>query len=148
MRLYVEELRATALVQEFTRTSTALVPKVRLHICKYLSPAGTFIASLTDADDNVLGTDSQTLNDMVVAGLPSANYYHGHVTFEFPRALTLKPGTYKLKLSSSGYTYSDTVFLGWCKAVTDPVIPTTDDETWLDVDAPYDFEMLAYERAR
>ncbi len=151
MRLYVEELKATTLVQVFTRETDALVDRVRLHLCKYLSPAGTFTVSLTDESNNVIGTSSQTLAAMQAAGdtALSANYYHGQVTFQFSRAYTLRKNqVYKLKLSSSGYTYSDTDFIGWVKADTDRAIELTDDSTPLLVDSPYDFEIYALQRVR
>lgn len=151
MRLYVEELRTEPLVQVFTRQTTALVPKFRLHLCKYLSPVGTFILDLTDADDHVVASSSQTLADMQLAGSANlqANYYHGYVTFAFDRAYTLRPGTYKLKLSSSGYVYDPDEFLGWVKAVEDPAISLTGGGVPdTNVVAPYDFESYALERFR
>jgi hypothetical protein len=150
MRLYVEELQGSTLVQTFTRTKEASIPFVRLHLCKYLAPAGTFTVTLTDASDAVIATSSQTLAQMQASGNAdlSANYYHGYVKFDFGAAYTLRPGTYKLKLSASGYTYSIGTFLGWVKADTDRAIPLTDGSSPTGVNCPYDFEMYAYERVR
>ncbi len=152
MKLYVEELRATALSQTITRETPCLVYAVRLHLCKFLSPAGTFIVTITDASDNVLATSSQTLVEMQAAGSAdlAENYYHGHVTFAFTRCPTLRADTnYKIKLSSSGYTYSNTVFLGWCKAYDDRAIAITGGvEPTASTDSPYDVEILALEKVR
>jgi hypothetical protein len=151
MRLYVEELRATALVQVFERTDTCLLDRVRLHIYKHLSPAGTFTVSVTDSADNVIVSKSQSLADMQADGSADlqANYYHGHVSFIFDTKATLRPGTYKVKLSASGYTFSESAFIGWCKAWDDRAIPITGDtEPDAAVDSPYDFEMYALQRIR
>lgn len=148
MRLYVEEIRAVPLVQEFTRTDAAIVTFFRLHLYKHLSPAGTFVVSLTDMDDNILATCSQSLAQMQTLGNAQlqANYFHGQVTFQLDKAVVLKPGTYKLQLSATGYTYVDTAFIGWVKADTDPSVPV--EGSPLPVDSAYDFEMYVLERVR
>jgi hypothetical protein len=151
MILYVEELRAGALEQTFSRETTALVERVRLHLCKFLSPAGTFTLSLLDDADNVLATKSQTLAEMQAAGSIgfTENYYHGHVSFIWDRSLTLRPGVYKLQLTSSGYTYDPDEFIGWVKATHDRAIPITGDEEPAALsDSPYDFEIFSLERIR
>ncbi len=148
-RLYVEELQATPLEQQFTIDKRTLVSFVRLHICKYLSPTGTFIVQLTTADDTVLATSSQSLATMQAAGDAdlSANYFHGFVTFALDKVASLVPGVYKLKLTSSGYMYNANVFLGWCKADEDRAVPVEGDEP-LPADSPFDFEMYVLERVR
>lgn len=151
MRLYVEELKATPLVQTFTRATACQVAFFRLHLVKYLSPAGTFILQLTDSSDNVIATSSQTLADMQTEGSADLqeNYYHGQIKFTFDRAYNLRANeVYKIKLSSSGYTYSDTDFIGWCKAFEDPAIPVTGDVAHAPIDSPYDFETYVYQRLR
>jgi hypothetical protein len=148
MRLYVEELRIDALEQVFTRVTPALITFVRLHLCKYLSPTGTFVATIFDADNHVLAQSSQTLAEMQAAGNAqlTADYYHGHVTFQFDRAIMLRPGDYKLRLSATGYTYDPDVFIGWVKADVDRAIPVTGDTSPEALSAPFDFEMYALER--
>lgn len=153
MRLYVEELRDTALEQTFTRERAALVDRVRLHLCKYLSPAGTFKVTLkTEDGTSVLDSNGQTLADMQADGSTDlqANYYHGYVTFTFPRALTLRAGvTYRLALSATGYAYDADQFIGWVKAYEDRAIRITGgDEPLAPVDSPYDFEIYSLEKVR
>lgn len=151
MRLYVEELRATPLVQEFTPTRTFQPQRVRLHLCKYLAPTGTFTVQITDASDNVLVSSSQTLAEMIALGSANlqANYYHGHVSFQFALMPTLRAGvTYKLKLTSSGYTYSDSTFIGWVKdSQGDPAIEQTGTPD-SPVSVPYDYEFYTVQRVR
>ena len=149
MQLALEELKAVTLVQEITRTSTALVNRIRLHLYKHLSPAGTFTCTVTDASDNVLASKSLTLAEMITASGTadlSANYYHGYVSFVFDKVCTLRPGDYKIKLSSSGYTYADAAFIGWVKAWDDRAIDVTGASSPLMVDAPYDLELYKLDR--
>ncbi len=150
MRLYVEEVKhSTPLVQTFTRLSTACIPLVRLHLCKYLSPSGTYALDLLTSDDVKLTGVSMTLAQMQALGSAAlqGNYYHGFVSFTFPRPPTLKPGTYKLRLSvDNAYTYTPSEFIGWVKADTDRAIGITGNLTPLPLDAPYDLEIYALER--
>ena len=57
----------------------------------------------------------------------------------------LKKGTYKIELSSSGYTYSNSSFLGWIKShenIYNDLESTPIDYTY----NPYDY--LLYEKVR
>ncbi len=116
MRLVVSELRTT-LEQEFTVTTDKMIERVRLHLCKYLSPAGTFTISIVNSEDVILASRSLTLAEMQTLGSDnlSIDYYHGFVSFQFARPLALHEGQYSVRLSSTGYTYSDSAFLGWVR---------------------------------
>lgn len=150
MILYVEELKAVTLVQNFTVTRRTQVERIRLHLCKYLAPTGTFTLTVKDGDGNAVATSAQTLDQMVMADatIGSEDYYHGHVSFTFTRYPNLKPGEYTLELSSTGYTYAEDEFIGWCKAWEDPTIALTDDDSPVPANEAYDYEIYEVARVR
>ncbi len=150
MKLYVEELKAITLTQTFTVTKRAgiLVERIRLHLCKYLAPTGTFTLTIKDGEGNTVATSAQTLDQMVMADatIGSEDYYHGHVSFTFTRYPNLKPGDYTLELSSSGYTYAEDEFIGWCKAWDDASAPLVSEAP--PTDGSYDYEIYEVKRVR
>ncbi len=150
MRLYVEELKDQTLTQVIAVHRKFQLSRIRLHLCKYLSPAGTFTLTLKDSEENVITSKSMTLAEMQAAATDDmqASYYHGYVSFVFPKQPILKPDTYTLELSTSGYTYAEGEFIGWCKAWDDPAIALTGGGTPVPSNRAYDFETYSVQRVR
>lgn len=111
MKLVVHELRTT-LVQKLTvGTSNVAVDDVRPHIFKYGTPAGSLFMSIQDSTGV---TTYNTSTAVTIASITSASntYFHGYVDFVCP-VILLAGVTYRFVLSSTGYTFAETGYIGW-----------------------------------
>lgn len=110
----VKELKQT-LTQEINlyQYRNYHIEGIKIGLLMFNSPSGTFILSIKkqgetiasksfDCDD--IKQDLNTTDDYA--------YLQKALTFN---GLKLKSGTYQLELSSSGYTYSNSSFLGWIR---------------------------------
>lgn len=91
------------------------VKHLRPHIYKHLAPSGSFYMAITDVFQNVIAAS----NSLTATQINSANYFHGYVRFDIDAYLpkTVEGNFYTyyyLSLRSTGYTYSDSAFIGWC----------------------------------
>lgn len=112
MKLIVEEL-VTNLQQKITVGATAQIIKhIRPHIYKHLAPAGSLkVQILNSSQTLIVESSAVTIASITTA---SGNYCHGYVKFDINAVLA--PETdYYIRLTSTGYTYSNSAFIGWCK---------------------------------
>jgi hypothetical protein len=75
----------------------------------------------------------------------NGDYYHGFVSFIFDDHVLLGVGDYTLRLSSSGYTFSESAYIGWFhdwehKVVNNESVATADN------DEPLAYRMYCYNR--
>lgn len=121
--LVVDELKTT-LTQEVTLNLTPRqhLAAVRPHLYVHNNPAGTFTFAVLNAADAVLTSDTFTSADVYTALGTSDDYAHAYFTISFEYR-HLPPGTYKLRLSSSGYTFSESAYLGWVRDHEDLIVP-------------------------
>ena len=145
MRIYVQELKASALSQTIAVTSDILVKTVRLHLYKHNSPSGTFTMQITDNSDNVITSKGLTVSEMQSSGSAalSQNLYRGYISFELSQPVALRAGTFKIKLTSSGYTFAESAYIGWLKDWDDTKPSITDASTPKPADSPFDFEIYS-----
>lgn len=114
---------STLLVQELT---TELSQELRYSLSKrcqigafipYLymhnAPAGTFIIDLLNSDDDIIMSKSFTCSDIKTSLSTSDNYAHVFYPIIPTSPIQIEYGTYTIKLSASGYTYSSGSYLGW-----------------------------------
>jgi len=141
--LVVEELKTT-LTQEvtFTLPRRSHIHAIRPHLYVHNAPAGAFSFSVLDSSDNVLITKTFTAANVYTA-LGTANLYaRAYYTILFDNKVHLPSAIYKLRLSASGYTFSNSSYLGWVRdhedlKVTLGYTPTSDlanplsYETWV-----------------
>lgn len=114
MRLLVHELVANSGVGSLlqwisTKSKKEHLTHVRPHLLKFGAPAGALTVQLVDEDGNVLTTsESVDIDD-----ISSADYFHGYVRFEIEYVLEAET-RYGLLLQSSGYSFSESAYIGWC----------------------------------
>lgn len=124
--LVVEEL-VTTLTQELTLSfrPRAHISHVRPYLYVHNTPAGTFTLSIRDSLSNVLSSGTFTAQD-IYDGLATTNdYAHAYFRVTFASVVPAPPGNYSLHLSSSGYTFSESAYLGWVREHEDLKVPIT-----------------------
>jgi len=118
------------------------VAGIKMKLLMYNAPAGTFTLSL-NKDATTLASASFTSADIKSDLSTTDDYAYLYKALNF--SLPLKKGSYQLVLSSSGYTYSASSFMGWIKSHENVFIePTTSSDNF--IDNPLD--VLIYEKIR
>ena len=112
---------------------------LKIKLIMYNAPSGTFTLSIKSGATTLASTDF-TSADIKTDLSTADNYAHIYKALTF--SLPLKKGAYDLVLSSSGYTYSATSFLGWCKSFEN-VFNQEVDDTVLYHDKPFDYLVYA-----
>lgn len=113
--LVVDELQTT-LTQNFTIDLNRRfeLTAVRPYLLMYNSPSGTFTLSLKEGATthaSVNFTSAEIKSDLST----SNDYAYLWKTLQFSNPVFLSKGSYSLVLSSSGYTFSESAYLGWIK---------------------------------
>ena len=85
---------------------------MRVKLYGHNNPTGTFFLSIKSGATTILSNSftSQDLKSKINATEP---YYWGE--FAFPVSIVLLRGDYTIELSSSGYTFQESSFIGWAK---------------------------------
>ncbi len=111
----VHDLETTDLEQSFTVEESRTVKSIAIKTYLHNDPSGTFTLSLKLSDDTLVEAKSLTWAEIAAGGGFTANEYHyGYLLFEFDNYINLYDLVdYKLVLSSSGYTFAETSYLGW-----------------------------------
>jgi hypothetical protein len=89
--------------------SAVTVRAVRPHLYIALPQASSLTMQILNSGATVIAT-SETVT---VASITTANYFHGYVRFYIDAILAAETN-YTFRLQASGYTYSDSSFVGWC----------------------------------
>jgi hypothetical protein len=146
MKLLVDEL-TDSLEQVFNLTDnrTHHLKAIRPYLYVHNNPSGTFTLEVLSGS-NVLDSVSFTSYDLYNSLNTEDLYAHLLYRVDLNKTLPLKKGTYKLKLSSSGYIYSDSSFLGWVKEHENLKgevngVPSSDSQN------PLTFELVEYENS-
>lgn len=113
MKLIVEDLKGQYLEQKIlVGTRPINIVALRPHIYKHLNPAGSLKLQLRDASGTLLKeSDAVTIQSITDA---SGDYFHGYVKFTLEAGL-LPETTYRLRLSTTGYSHSESAYIGWCR---------------------------------
>ena len=114
-KLVVDEL-LTTLSQTFTLTKNMrfTVEAIRPYIYMHNTPAGTFTVAVKSGGTELFSktfTSAEIKSDLETTD----NYAHIWKGIVFSNPAHIENGQYELELSSSGYTYSDTSYLGWIR---------------------------------
>jgi len=118
------------------------VAGVKIKLLMYNTPSGTFTLSIKQGA-TTLSTATFTSADIKTDLSTTDNYAYLYKALNF--SLPLKKGSYDMVLSSSGYTYSESSFLGWIKSHENVFIEPT---TALDVYIDNPLDVLIYEKIR
>lgn len=108
MKLMVNELK-TELIQELSGDDLSIVEAVRLHLYKHGAPGGSLFVEIRDEQSQLIAT-SETIS---IGSISEMMYFHGQVRFNIN--VYLRPASiYQLVLKSSGYSFSEGAYVGWC----------------------------------
>lgn len=112
--LVVDELQTT-LTQQINLKYDRIyhLAGIKINILMYNAPSGTFTLSVKNAGGTTLASADFTSADIKSDLSTSDNYAYLYKALNIE--LPLKKGSYDLVLSSSGYTYSSSSFIGWIK---------------------------------
>lgn len=143
-----ETLRTTALIQEFTIDQYRLnLFAVRPLLLLYNDPVGTFTLSLKDAGNIIAETDFDMDYLKSNAGFLDDQYHYGF--FKIPmQAVLHKNINYTLELSSSGYTFDGSSYIGWIKEFEDITNTFTDDTIWSYREKPFGYQLWGHDMSR
>lgn len=109
MNLLVCELNGACFQPVTTDENVIHITAIRPHLYKHLAPAGSFYIQIQDANGKKIANS----NSLTAANISASNYFHGYVRFDINASLF--PETqYRIALKSSGYSYSDSAYIGWC----------------------------------
>lgn len=113
--LVVDELETT-LDQQFTvlLNRRLTIEGVRIYIYMHNAPSGTFTLSLKEGA-TVHASKTFTSAEIKTDLSTSDNYAHLWKVISFSNVIHLSKSTYTLSLSSSGYSFSESSYLGWVK---------------------------------
>jgi hypothetical protein len=115
VKLLVEELGLglSYLEQKITVGDKPIqVEAIRPHLYKHLNAAGSLYLEIRNAAGTLLKTsDAVTIQSITDA---SGNYFHGVVRFYIKCGL-LPNTTYRVRLVSTGYAFSESAYIGWCR---------------------------------
>lgn len=134
MKLVVHELKST-ITQEINSENTCNVVALRLHLYKHNSPAGSVYLEVQDALSNVVATSESIL----ISSISASPFFHGKVRFNTVGQLK-KNTQYSIILKSTGYTFDEAAYIGWC-ADFDFNTYDTDYVVNRPVDSPLDYEV-------
>jgi len=141
--IVTEELIGT-LTQTITLTYDRVyhIAGVKIKLLMYNTPSGTFTLSIKQGA-TTLSTATFTSADIKTDLSTTDDYAYLYKALNF--SLPLKKGSYDLVLSSSGYTYDASSFLGWIKSHENVFIePTTAIGNFID----NSLDVLIYEKLR
>ena len=116
----------------------AFVPYLLL----YNAPAGTFTLSLLKNAVTIFSKNFTSADIKTSIGT-SDNYAHVYYAVVPTNPLAIEEGEYVLKISSSGYTASETSYLGWVRRF-DELTPTTSYTPYTDMQNPLVYRIKIY----
>lgn len=140
MRLFVKELDTTTTQQKITVGDENLyLYAIRPHLYRHNHPSGSLKLQILDASQ-VLLKESETLA-ISLLDIPAAtnlDFFHGYIRFLVSYGLAANTDYY-IRLVGSGYSYSDSAFVGWCndfdlRKVTADYTPSTGLSAALDME--------------
>lgn len=110
------------------------------------APAGTFTLALKSGG-NTLWSDTFTSAELQSDLSTANNYLWIWKAFTFSTPIIIKSGTYTLELSSSGYTYAYSSFMGWIKDYESIFHELEDTPVQDGIDNPHSFRLFEYKKA-
>lgn len=108
MKLLVNELK-TELVQQLSGDETRIVEAVRLKLYKHNSPAGSLFVEVRDENGGVISVSES----IAISSLSESAFFHGQIRF-YLNAYLKAGRSYQLALCSTGYSFSESAYVGWC----------------------------------
>lgn len=146
MKIVCEELDGlNNLTQDFTIPKSIMVGGIRIYVYAHNTPSGNFQLAIKDGATTI-ATFSFTASQVQTAFNTTDDYFHGWHSLDMGDFVSLNAGTYTFELSdTSGYTFSDSSFLGWVKIFENrpfPINYTISSFT----DCPFGLEIWSYRK--
>lgn len=108
MKLIVNELKDT-LFQEITPEQNTQVEAIRINLIKFNNPAGNFTVEVHDSNGGLIGTSADSFS---ASSMSPSSFFHGMIRFNIN--VQLKKNTpYRIVLKATGYTFSESAYIGW-----------------------------------
>lgn len=137
--LVVDEL-LTSFTQPIRFKQRMLVASIKLHLYLHNMPAGNF-SFIVEKEGDSYAAFNFSSNSLRASFGGTKNYLHVFSPFVFSTPTVFDRGDYVFRLTQTGYNYSTTSFLGWCKdfggvfgGISDPNAGFTD--------YPYSFRII------
>jgi len=117
--LIVEELgldAATELKQSMTATKDLLIKNIRPHLYRHNTAAGSVIVDIRDtaSGDTIATSNTLAISSLIITGGSGLAFVHAY--FNFAINANIKDGAnFDIVLKSSGYTFAEGSYVGWCK---------------------------------
>lgn len=108
MKLHVHELQST-LEQSFTPDKIVNVEAVRLHLYRHSFAAGSLKVQIRNQNGLVAESNAVAISDIA----PGSSFFHGMIRFDVSAQLK-KNTTYFVRLVSTGYSFNESAYVGWC----------------------------------
>jgi hypothetical protein len=109
------------------------------------APAGTFTLTVKNSDDETLVSQDFDSTEIKSDLSTSNNYAHVWKRLVFDNPFQLSKGTYTLVLSSSGYTFSESNYIGWIREFENVFNETSGTISEL-FDNPFSFQIFEKRR--
>lgn len=110
MKLVINELEASGVVQALVPEKNLILEAVRPHIYRHNWPTGSLKVQVLDTDDNLLA-ESESVD---ISDIGTEDFFHGYVRFLVNYGLE-KNVTYKFKVvGEGGYTFDEASYIGLC----------------------------------
>lgn len=135
MKLVVAELTSSGLEQIVVPSKNTIVEAIRPHIYRHNFAAGSLKLSIYDSLNNLVAES----DPVAISSIQSLAYFHGYVRFNI-NAYLKRDQEYRIKLTGTGYTFSESAYIGWCNGFDlgkyDPITTPISDFA-----APFDLEI-------
>lgn len=140
MKLLVDTLTSEhEQIFSLTNDTRYILEEIKTYLYMHNSPAGTFTVTLY-RNDVELASKSFTSADIKASLNTDNNYIHVFYPLDFGFT-PLSKGTYKIKLTSSGYTFSESAYLAWIKEF-ESIYQEFSSAIPLVTDYPYSFRLI------
>ena len=144
--LVLEELKSTLQqTVNLTLNRRYNIEAVRPLLYMHNAPAGTFTLSIKSGV-NTLTSKSFTSADIKSDLSTVNNYAYLWKNLTFSEIALLKNGSYILELSSSGYTFSSSSYIGWIKE-HENLFNETSGTPLTDLDNPFSYQLFEHRRS-
>ncbi len=112
MTLLAADLGTSEIVQQIKPTRNLAVQYIRPHLYRNGHPTGSLILKIEDVYGRKIA-QSSAVNLTTFVMNPDYNYLHGYLRFPISANLK-KDESYRIALTSSGYTFSYSAYVAWC----------------------------------
>lgn len=118
MTLIVYELITTVYQEILVGSHDIQLAACRPHLLRFGNPAGSLQMKILDVNGNYIASSDSVAISAIGSydssgSLVASNYWHGYIRFLLTTQLK-KATKYRLQLLSSGYTFSESAYIGWC----------------------------------